>query len=1112
MAKDNLISIKDKFWYKDAIIYQAHVKVFMDSNEDGIGDFKGLKMKLDYLKDLGITAIWLLPFFPSPLKDDGYDISDYLDIHEQYGNLRDVKDFIRAAHERDIKVITEVVLNHTSDQHSWFQASRRGEPGSKSRNFYIWSDNPDKYKEARIIFKDFESSNWTWDSVAKAYYWHRFYSHQPDLNFRNPSVQKEVMRVIDYWLKMGVDGLRLDAAPYLFEREGTNCENLPETHEFLKKLRDHVDKKFGNRMLLAEANQWPADAVGYFGKGKECNMAFHFPLMPRMFMALQMEDRFPIIDILENTPKIPNNCQWATFLRNHDELTLEMVTDEERDYMYGMYARDSQMRVNFGIRRRLAPLLENDRRKIELMNILLFTLVGTPVIYYGDEIGMGDNYYLGDRNGVRTPMQWSADANAGFSKTNPQRLYLPLIIDPEYHYETINVGNQLRNQSSLLWWMKRIIAIRKNSKAFGRGTIKFLFPHNNKILAFIREYNNERFLVVVNLSRHPQATELDLAKFAGCLPQETFGGEMFPAITESPYAFTLSPYGYYIFSLKSEERTIKPLKFEKPPLQIKGTLDNLSLSKSKEKLQSEIIPKFLKKSSWFANKSQQIEQVVIKEILTESKTKAHNFQALIISVNYKEKPPETYFLPVAFAFGYRARQFSKLYPESIISTLILDKKRGVIFDGIYDQDYRRNLLVLSLQKRNLKGKRGKLVGIPEKFFKKNYSLENIGAPNEIFRFNRNSVTLLFGDKLLLKLFREIEEGIHPEIEVLRYLRKRDFPNVYSILGEITYTESSSKNTTVGIVKKHFQFQENAWELCSGEVDRYFERVLSVRERWQDILSSFPALSSSSVFDFPKTNTSEEFNNLTGQIFIGQIRLLGKNLGELHVLLASEKENPYFRPVSFGQMNKAAFFQSMMVYAKRILQPHQKTKITREEVRKELDDIIQYKEIILNKLKDIQKKRIDALMTRIHGNLHLSKILYTGKDFFISDFEGDPLKSLSNRRLKNSPLIDVAGIIRSLHYVSYKSLFTQSSLKSDDIPLLESWADIWYKFNAFSFLDSYLETVREYRIVPKKKKIFIEFLGSLLLDKALHELEYELNNRPEWAIIPIRGIKSLVNIT
>jgi len=524
----------DPLWYKDALIYELHVRAFYDSDADGGGDFRGLYEKLPYLQDLGITALWLLPFYPSPLRDDGYDIADYTSVNPIFGTLPDAATFIKEAHRRGIRVITELVANHTSDQHPWFQRARRAKPGSSLRNFYVWSETNQRYQDARIIFKDFETSNWTWDHVANAYYWHRFYSHQPDLNFDNPKVREALFKNLDFWLEMGVDGVRLDAVPYLVEREGTNCENLPETHAFLRELRKHIDESFKNRMLLAEANQWPEDAVAYFGAGDECHMNFHFPLMPRLFMSIRMEDRFPIVDILAQTPPIPDVAQWALFLRNHDELTLEMVTDEERDYMYRAYTQDRLARLNLGIRRRLAPLLGNDRRRIELMNGLLFSLPGTPVLYYGDEIGMGDNIFLGDRNGVRTPMQWSADRNAGFSRANSQRLYLPVITDPEYHYETVNVEAQQGNPHSILSWTKRLVALRKRHRAFGRGTLELLRPENRKVLAYVRAYESEQILCIANLSRFLQAVELDLSKWKGLVPVELFSGNEMPAIGDAP--------------------------------------------------------------------------------------------------------------------------------------------------------------------------------------------------------------------------------------------------------------------------------------------------------------------------------------------------------------------------------------------------------------------------------------------------------------------------------------------------------------------------------------------------------------------------------------------------
>ena len=539
----------DALWYKDAIIYQVHVRTFRDSNGDGIGDFQGLDSKLDYLQELGINTIWLMPFFPSPLRDDGYDIADYHSVHPSYGTLEDFRKFLESAHDRGIRVIIELVANHTSDQHPWFQESRSSQNNPR-RDWYVWSDTDTRYKDTRIIFLDTEKSNWAWDPISKSFYWHRFFSHQPDLNYDNPAVREQMWEVMKFWLDMGVDAFRLDAVPYLVEREGTNCENLPETHKILKELRRNLDTYSPGKMLLAEANQWPADLRPYFGEGDEFHMAFHFPLMPRMFMGLKLEDRKPITEILQQTPEIPPSCQWSLFLRNHDELTLEMVTDVERDYMYDSYAASKMMRLNLGIRRRLAPLLDNDRRRIELMNGMLMSLPGTPIIYYGDEIGMGDNINLGDRNGVRTPMQWNGETDAGFSTAPPEQLYAPLIQDPVYGYQAVNVFRQKASEHSLFNWMKRIIAVRKSTTAFGRGTIEFLYPANHRILAYVRRLGNETILVVNNLSNSAQAVELDLRQYKGNIPIEMSGRNMFPRVGNLPYLLTMGPYQFYWFRLR----------------------------------------------------------------------------------------------------------------------------------------------------------------------------------------------------------------------------------------------------------------------------------------------------------------------------------------------------------------------------------------------------------------------------------------------------------------------------------------------------------------------------------------------------------------------------------
>src|SRR5437016_1738666 len=735
MAQGDTNTSVDSLWFKDAIIYELHVKTFCDSDGDGMGDFRGVMEKLDYLQELGVTAIWLLPFYPSPMRDDGYDIADYFDVNPNFGTLDDFRAFLDAAHDRNLRVITELVINHTSDQNPWFQKSRRavaaagvadsGRDQSTSRaaavtapgysddlaykDFYVWSETPEKYKDARIIFKDFETSNWAWDPLAKAYYWHRFYSHQPDLNFDNPAVHDAVKKVCDFWLSMGVDGVRLDAIPYLYEREDTNCENLPETHKFLQELRAHVDAKFPNRMLLAEANQWPEDAAAYFGKGDEAHMNFHFPLMPRMFMALQMEDRFPIIDIMEQTPAIPENCQWAMFLRNHDELTLEMVTDEERDYMYRVYANDPHARINLGIRRRLAPLLANSRRKMELLNTMLFSMPGTPIIYYGDEIGMGDNIYLGDRNGCRTPMQWSPDRNAGFSLANPQQLHLPVIIDPEYHYEATNVENQQKNLSSLLWWMRRVIAMRKNFKAFSRGTLDFLFPDNAKVLAFLRRYEDETVLVVVNLSRFAQVVELDLAHFSGCVPVEVFSRNRFPTIKKSAYVLTLGPHSHYWFTIQPQtERRRLEKKRVVPTLNARPELQSLLDDGERTRIEGEILPEYIANCRWFGAKARTLRQMRVLERSTIS-SEPNAAQFWFVEVSYLDGPTETYALPVKILSDDQAHVISQSEPHAVIARFG-DEQGSILFDAVWDPDFREKLFRLMLDRQHASGRNGNLVG------------------------------------------------------------------------------------------------------------------------------------------------------------------------------------------------------------------------------------------------------------------------------------------------------------------------------------------------------------------------------------------------------------------
>ncbi|MEW5803115.1 MAG: maltose alpha-D-glucosyltransferase [bacterium] len=1097
---------EDAHWYKDAIIYELHVKTFYDSNDDGIGDFRGLTQKLDHLENLGITAVWLLPFYPSPLKDDGYDIANYFDVHPDYGTLRDFKEFLKEAHRRGIRVITELVLNHTSDQHEWFQKSRRAKEGSSWRNFYVWSSTPEKYKDARIIFKDFEPSNWSWDPVAKAYYWHRFYSHQPDLNFDHPQVQKVMLRVIDYWFGMGVDGMRLDAVPYLYEEEGTNCENLSQTYQFLKKLRAYVDKKYKGRMLLAEANQWPEDAVNYFGDGDGCHMAFHFPLMPRMFMAIRMENRYPVIEILDQTPPIPDPCQWALFLRNHDELTLEMVTDEERDYMYRIYAKDHAARINLGIRRRLAPLLEDDRRKIELMNFLLLSMPGTPVIYYGDEIGMGDNYYLGDRNGVRTPMQWSGDRNAGFSHANPQKLYLPVIIDPEYHYEAINVENQERSQASLLWWMRQFITMRNSFKSFGRGTIEFLFPENSKVLAFIRQYHDEHILVVVNLSKHPQLVELELSKYAGYIPEEVFSKNAFIPVKNTPYPLTLGSYGYYLFLLRKHEEeegvhAWKPL----PEIQVNEKWEKVLKGKAGERLVKEILPSFLRSSRWFGGKSRRIQQVKIVKTIPMSKNSPAVY-LLFLDVHYTEGMPEVYLLPLTFAHETQAQQIMEDHPQGVIARVRIDEVMGIIYDGVYSEKFRQDLLLMVSKRQKIRDDGGELAAYPGKALRGFMKEKQLPFESLVLKGEQSNSSILYGNRLFLKLFRRLEEGMNSDLELLWFLTEKvSYSQAPPFAGVIEYRKPRAESTIVAILQGFIPNEGDAWTYTLDALERYFSNILSKAIKAQD-MPEVPA-------SFPEAAYQEIpplFHELLNSHYLETIHLLGRRTGELHLALSSDRENPHFAPEPYSLLYQRSVYQSLQSGVMRTFQLLEKNleKLPASE-RHQAEEVLSLRKNVVNRFKAFLQRKLSAEKIRIHGDYHLGQVLYTGKDVVIIDFEGEPARSLSERRLKRSPLQDVAGMLRSLHYAAYTALLKKTLIRPEDRVHLEPWADLWYKCTGSAFLKSYLKTVKDAPFIPKEKEDLKIMLQAFLLDKAFYEIRYELDNRPEWVGIPLRGVRYLV---
>jgi maltose alpha-D-glucosyltransferase/alpha-amylase len=1102
----------DPLWYKDAIIYELHVRAFYDSEGEGTGTLLGLREKLDYLEDLGVTAIWLLPFYPSPLKDDGYDISDYTNIQPIYGTMADFRELVEEAHRRGIRVITELVLNHTSDQHPWFQRARRAAPGTRWRDFYVWNDTPDKYQEARIIFKDYEYSNWAWDNLAKAYYWHRFYSHQPDLNYDNPAVRRAMFRVMDYWLRLGVDGLRVDAVPYLYEREGTNCENLPETHSFLKELRTHIDKKFKNRMLLAEANQWPEDATAYFGDEDEFNVAFHFPLMPRLFMAIRMEDRFPVIDILQQTPSIPETCQWAIFLRNHDELTLEMVTDEERDYMYRVYANDPASRLNLGIRRRLAPLLNNDRRKIELMNGLLFSLPGTPVVYYGDEIGMGDNFYLGDRNGVRTPMQWSPDRNAGFSRANPQRLYLPPIIDPEYHYEAVNVETQLKNTDSLLWWMKRAIAIRKRFKAFGRGSFEIIQPENRRVLAFLRRYQEETILIVANLSHLAQQTQIDLAEFNGWTPTEIFGRVDFTPIGEAPYSLTLSPYAFYWFSLKQQPaetlrlRTLPAERVEELP-QLDETEDDL-FEKNNWFVLEAVLLEYIKDRRWFRGKARDSWASEIQDVIPMHFAN-RTVYLVLIEIEYSEGEPEIYLLPLTTATPEQAGTVIAEYPHAAIAHLQPRSRGGVklLYDASVNEGFCNLILRAMERSRSFRGQYGRLSASRTKAFRNIVGPRGkVSLETSPLKAEQSNTSIVYGNQLILKLYRRPEEGMNPDVEVGRFLTEEtDYPNIARTAGALEYHRGRSQPVSLAILQSFVPNEGDAWQYTVDSLDRYFQDVLA-HPTVQ--VPPVPRGKSPSLAQEPPTLAKDTIGP-----YLASAQLLGRRTAELHLALASVPDDPDFAPEPFSMMYQTSLSQSMRSLSVRTLRLlRERLRYLPDNVREDAEKVLASEDSIIERFYLVRKRRISASRIRCHGDYHLGQVLYTGKDFVIIDFEGEPARSLSERRFKRSPLRDVAGMIRSFHYATRSGLLRQESLiarPEDELPTLAQWAQFWYVWVSSVFLTSYLDEVRQAHLLPEEPEQLKVLLDAYLMEKAIYEIGYELNNRPDWLSVPLQGILQLI---
>lgn len=1081
-------------WYKDAIVYQLHVKAFFDSNNDGMGDFAGLTEKLDYLSDLGVTAVWLLPFYPSPGRDDGYDIAHYKSVNPAFGDLRDVRRFVREAHKRGLHVITELVINHTSDQHPWFQRARQAKPGSVARDYYVWSDTDQKYQETRIIFCDTEPSNWSWDPVAKAYYWHRFFAHQPDLNFDSPRVFEEVTRVMKFWLDAGVDGLRLDAIPYLCEREGTNNENLPETHNIIRRLRAWMDEHFEGRMLLGEANQWPEDVLPYFGDGDECHMAFHFPLMPRMYMALAQEDRHPITDILRQTPDIPDSCQWAVFLRNHDELTLEMVTDRERDYLWQFYAADKRARINLGIRRRLAPLLDNDRRKIELLNSLLLSMPGTPIMYYGDEIGMGDNIFLGDRNGVRTPMQWSPDRNAGFSKADPQSLFLPPIMDAMYGYEAVNVEAQSRSPSSLLNWMKRLIAVRKMHPVFGRGKLTFLYPGNRKVFAYLRENGEEVIFCIANLSRAPQPVELDLSAFAGRVPIELLGRTVFPPIGDLPYFITLPGYGFYWFLLTAE--TEAPAWHEPaiPPMPDLQTLvfsrgwSGLLSEKGSEAMTQQILPGFLANQRWFASKNKRIDAVTVRThcAIDDGGT---GFLVAACDVDLEDKSTGRYVLPLAVTWEAPT---GESYPGGLQPHALAKVRKanriGLLHDAMADASFAAlavRAIMGSLTVPSSDG--GRVVFTPtEAMNDVQVSADCAARPLTLEQSNSSAQV---GDEMIFKLYRRQARGIHPEVEIGTFLTDvAKFANVPPLLGSVEWIEPDGTPNALGILQGMIVNQGDGWAYTLDFLGRHLEtRFLQGAET---------------------TVPDEAGADIT--VYLRMAETLGRRIGELHAAFAIETGDPAFRPQPVTAADIQGWRRAVKKQAglARTALKRVKSRVP-ADVAAMIGKFLEEWSEVENLITRLTLGGVKLLKTRCHGDLHLGQVLMAKDDIYVIDFEGEPARTLKERRAKTSPLRDVAGMVRSFDYAAWAALFERTGVRSDAMDQERAWAEEWQQTAQGVFLAAYQQATASCASVPRNKRAFKQLLDFFVLEKVLYEICYEAANRPDWLQIPIRGLHRML---
>ena len=1085
----------DPLWYKDAIIYQMHVKAFHDANGDGIGDFAGLTQRLDYIQELGVNTLWLLPFYPSPMRDDGYDIADYTNVHPDYGTLEDFREFVAEAHRRGLKVITELVINHTSDQHPWFQRARRAPRDAPEREFYVWSDDDKKLAGTRIIFTDTESSNWSWDAVAGQYYWHRFFSHQPDLNHNNPRVVEAVIELMRFWMDMGVDGMRLDAIPYLCVREGTNNENLPETHAVLKRMRAAMDKEYTGRMFLAEANQWPEDVREYFGDGDECHMAYHFPLMPRIFMAVALEDRYPVAEIMRQTPDIPDNCQWAIFLRNHDELTLEMVTDRERDYMYRMYAQEPRMRVNVGIRRRLAPLLSNDVDRIKLMNSLLLSMPGSPIIYYGDEIGMGDNIYVGDRNGVRTPMQWSIDRNAGFSRADPQRLYLPVIMDPIYGYQAVNVEAQSRDPGSLLNWTRRILAVRRQHQCFGRGTLEFVRPQNRKIIAYVRTFGAEIVLCVANLSQTAQAVELDLSKYKGRVPVELMGRNAFPPIGDLPYFLTLAAHGFF-WMLLSDSAPPPSWHVERMPAtelpvlvlsqelatflldNVGGPATSSVARRARQQLEQEVLPEFLRPRSWFARR----DGGLTATRLGPSSLWRNEHRTFLLSYVDVElgSARQRYFLPLALASEDGQDSGALRTAEWTLAKVREHARVGVLIDAFADPAFCLSIVHNTATNANVPFAGGELQfratgEVPALGTVRGQSVSHVGA-------DATSTSVILDEALFLKAYRRAEAGPNPDVEMTSFLTRAGYRSIAALAGSVAHV--TEETTVLAAVFAAVGHQGDVWNYAVNHLERYATTLFA-----QDAAAS----------DSPHA------------LFTAQMHTLGRRIGQLHCVLATaDPGDPAFAPEPLTSADQSRWYSAIHFDADTILRTLRERMPTLDErAAAAAQELLAHAEVLLSSVRELCSGPVAGLKMRHHGNLHLGKVLLVADDFLITGFEGKASLPIDERRSKDSPLRDVATVLRSFDYARATALdrvgMGRPDLRDPLVPALDEWLRQTRQF----FLQGYRRAVSESNCVPADDATFAALTALFQIDEALHELRRELERRPAWLEVPIRALLSLV---